>query len=60
MEHVAKIASAILKKDITAKDVVIINISQKLSREMFRHKRDNCCDISGYSWVLSVLEGENF
>ena len=59
-EHIAKIASAILKKEITPQDVVIIMIATKLSRENFKHKRDNCTDGAGYFWILSYLNGENF
>jgi hypothetical protein len=60
MEHIAKIASAILKKELTAKDIVVINIAQKLSRENFKHKRDNCVDGSAYFSLLGVVQGEEF
>lgn len=38
--HIAEIASAILKKEVTAKDVVMIMFATKLSRENHKHKRD--------------------
>jgi len=58
MEHIARIASAILGKDITYKEVVAIMIATKLSRETHRHKRDNLVDLAGYAWVWAKCEGE--
>ena len=56
--HIAEIASAILKKKILAQDVVMIMLATKLSRESFKHKRDNLVDLAGYAWVLSRIEGD--
>jgi hypothetical protein len=57
-DQIARIASAILRKDITTRDVAIIQIATKLSRESFKHKRDNLVDLAGYAYVLSKIEGE--
>lgn len=54
-EHIAKIASAILKRKITAKEVVFILMAVKLSREINKPKTDNYVDLAGYSWVLSQV-----
>jgi hypothetical protein len=59
MSHIAMIASAILGREISYEDVVVIMIATKLSRQMNRHKRDNLVDLAGYSWVWSKCEGED-
>lgn len=34
-------------------------IATKLSRESFKHKRDNLVDLAGYTWVLNeIIEDE--
>ena len=57
-QQIARIASAILKKELTAKDIAIVQIATKLSRESFKHKRDNLVDLAGYAYVLSKVEGD--
>ena len=59
-EHIAKIASAILKKEVTPQDVVMIMIATKLSREQFKHKRDNVVDLCGYAFILGYMNGEDW
>ncbi len=54
-ERIAKIASAILDKKISAKEVVIILIALKLAREQNKHKEDNLVDLAGYAWVLNEI-----
>ena len=56
--HIAAIASAILKKPVSAKDCCMIMMAVKLSREMYKHRRDSCCDLAGYAWCLSRIEGD--
>lgn len=56
--HIAGIASAILKREVTSREVVVIMLATKLSREMHKHKRDNLVDLAGYAWVLSRIEGD--
>ncbi len=58
VEHIAAIASAISKKKVTYKDVLVVLVSLKLAREMNKHKRDNLTDLAGYAWVWSKCEGE--
>ena len=57
-DHIATIASAILRKEITSKDVIAIMFATKLSRENHKHKRDNLVDIAGYARVLSIINGD--
>jgi len=56
MEHIAKVSSALLEKNITSKDIVMIMIATKLCREQFKSKRDNLVDIAGYTWILDELK----
>jgi hypothetical protein len=48
MERAAVIASASTGKDISAKDMYLILVSLKLSRESFNHKKDNILDAISY------------
>lgn len=58
-KHIAKIASAILKKDLSAKDCVVVMIAVKTAREMYKHKRDNLVDKAGYTEILHrIMEDE--
>ena len=57
-ERIAKISTILLGRDISAKDVVVILIAMKLSRNAYQYKRDTCVDIAGYARVLSILNGE--
>ena len=50
--------SAILGTPITANQVVMMFIANKLCRESFAHSEDNLVDIAGYAQVLSDLEHE--
>jgi len=54
-EHIARIASAIIKKDLTSADIVMILLALKLAREQHKPKRDNRVDIAGYAWVLDEV-----
>ena len=57
--HIAAISSAILKKDISPRDVLFIMLATKLAREQFKHKRDNLTDLAGYAYVLGRVSGED-
>lgn len=57
-ERTAKITSVLLDKEISARDVVIVLLAMKLSRNAYQYKRDTCVDIAGYARVLSILNGE--
>ena len=56
--HIARIASAITKKEITPQDCAYVLMAVKLSREAFKHKRDNLTDLAGYAWCLSRIQGD--
>lgn len=57
-KQIANIATAILGEEITPRVAAIILISVKLSREAYKHKRDNLVDLAGYAWCLSRIEGD--
>lgn len=54
-KQISDITTAILGRYISPRDIVLIMIAVKLSRESFKHKRDNLVDICGYSWVLNEI-----
>lgn len=58
--HVASIASSILKKNLTAEDCVVILLATKLSREIFKTKRDNLVDAAGYIKIWNMLKESDF
>ena len=51
-KHIAAIASAIRKKELTAEDCCVVLMAVKLARESYKHKRDNMVDLSGYTEIL--------
>jgi hypothetical protein len=51
-KHIAAIASAIRKKDLTSEDCAVVLMAVKLARENFKHKRDNLVDLAGYTEIL--------
>jgi hypothetical protein len=51
-KHIARIASAILQKDLTASDCCTVMIAVKKARESYKHKRDNLVDDAGYTEIL--------
>lgn len=58
-KQISDITTAILGRYISPKDIAIIMIATKLSRESFKHKRDNLVDLAGYTWVLNeIIEDE--
>jgi hypothetical protein len=48
MEKASKIASECIGKDITTKDMYLILVALKLSRESYNHKEDNLLDAIAY------------
>lgn len=52
----AALWSAYLGVTISAKDCAAMFLLNKLSREKFRHKRDNLVDIPGYAEVMMMIE----
>ena len=55
-KHVAAIASAILKKDLTDEECCVVMLAVKLARENYRHKRDNIVDGVAYMEILSRIK----
>ena len=55
LERIARVASTLTNKNITAKDLALIMVSLKLVRESFNHKRDNLVDACGYMELLNKL-----
>jgi hypothetical protein len=51
-KHIAAIASAIRKKELTSEDCAVVLMAVKLARENFKHKRDNLVDLAGYTEIL--------
>ena len=52
MERAAKIASGCTGKDLTAEDMYMCLVALKLSRESFKHKKDNLLDAVAYLGAL--------
>lgn len=55
-KHIAAIASAILKKDLTDEECCVVMLAVKLARENYRHKRDNVVDGVAYMEILSRIK----
>ena len=53
--HIASIASTIRGKDITPRDCTAIMMAIKLSREQYKHNRDNLVDLAGYTQIDYLL-----
>jgi len=54
--HIASIASAILKKPHTAEECIVVLLATKLSREIFKTKRDNLIDAAGYLKIWDIVK----
>ena len=54
----AKIWSAILGIEVTAKQVALCMVGVKLSREINKPKRDNLVDGAGYLLCADMVEGK--
>ena len=54
-KQISEIYQAITGKIIYPREIALLMIATKLSRESFKHKRDNLVDLAGYSWVLNEL-----
>ena len=47
-EQAAKLASIMLNKEVTCKDIYFFQIALKLARESWSHKEDNLLDLVAY------------
>lgn len=52
------IASGALGRDVTPKEIYIMLIALKLSRESYNHKEDNLLDLVAYVSSLNDYENE--
>ena len=55
-KHIADIASAISKENLSPTTCAIVMIAVKLARENYKHKRDNLVDLAGYVEILSRIK----
>jgi len=58
MERAAMIASGSTGKNINVKDMFLILVALKLSRESFNHKEDNLLDAVAYLAALNNYENK--
>ena len=58
--HIAKIASSIIGKELTAEDCAFVLLATKLARLKFKKKRDSITDAAGYLKVLYLIEEDNY
>lgn len=54
-KRIAQMASLITGSELTPKQCVAVHIATKLSREAYRHKRDNLVDLCGYADILQQI-----
>ena len=54
-ELIAALSTFMTGKEFTAKDCCMVLMAVKLSREAFKHKRDNLVDLCGYCEILERL-----
>lgn len=57
-DRTAKLWSSYLGVTVTAEDVCMLNILQKISRARHAMKRDNLVDIAGYAANVELIENE--
>ncbi len=55
-KHIASIASAISKEELSPTTCAIVMIAVKLAREDYKHKRDNLVDLAGYVDILNRIK----
>lgn len=54
-KRIAQMASLITGTELTPKQCVAVHIATKLSREAYRHKRDNLVDLCGYADIMQEI-----
>jgi hypothetical protein len=57
--RIARIASSILNEDISPEQCVVVMMAVKLSREQYKHKRDNLVDLVAYTEILNRIKELN-
>ena len=54
--RISTMAILMTGKELTPQDCCKVLIAVKMTREAFKHKRDNLVDLCGYAYLLQVLE----
>lgn len=57
-EKIAQLASLITNKDLDAETCCAVMMAVKLTRESFKHKRDNLVDLVGYAEILNQIKNK--
>lgn len=57
-ERIARFWSVYLGHEVSGKDVAMMMVLLKMSREMSGHKPDNLLDMAGYVGLAEYIEGE--
>lgn len=57
--RISGIASSILNEDITPEQCVVVMMAVKLSREQYKHKRDNLVDLVAYTEIYNRIKEQN-
>lgn len=57
--RISRIASSILNETITPEQCVVVMMAVKLSREQYKHKRDNLVDLVAYTEIYNRIKEQN-
>ena len=59
-EKIAQLASLITNKVLDAETCCAVMMAVKLTRESFKHKRDNLVDLAGYAEILNQIKNKSY
>ena len=51
-------ASLLTNKDLDAETCCAVMMAVKLTRESFKHKRDNLVDLAGYAEIMNQIKSK--
>lgn len=57
-EKIAQIASLLTNKDLDADTCCAVMMAVKLTRQSFKHKRDNLVDLCGYAEIMNQIKSK--
>lgn len=57
--RISRIASSILNETITPEQCVVVMMAVKLSREQYKHKRDNLVDLAAYTEIYNRIKEQH-
>lgn len=57
-EKIAQIASLLSNKDLDADTCCAVMMAVKLTRQSFKHKRDNLVDLCGYAEIMNQIKSK--